>query len=120
LNLGQFSGISGAAHSDSWEFPVMLKYTIGHGMIAPILGAGVSARHINNFGSIPSYLLTGSTSANSVGFVAGAGFGFHAGPISIIPEVRYTRWQSGTLAQSIVDSFIPGRNAVQVLVGVTF
>jgi len=120
LNFGQLGGFSAAAHSDSWEFPVMLKFTAGHGMIAPVLGAGFTARHINNFGSIPSYVLTGSTNANSLGFVAGGGFSFHVGPASITPEVRYTRWQSGTLAQSIVDSFIPGRNAIQVLLGLTF
>jgi hypothetical protein len=120
LNLVQLGGFSAAAHSDSWEFPVMLKYTIGHGMIAPVVGAGFAARHINDFGSLPSYLLTGSTSANSLGFVAGGGFSFRAGPASITPEVRYTRWQSNSLAQSILDSFVPGRNAVQVLIGVTF
>ena len=54
------------AHSDSWEFPVMLKYAPGHGMIAPVVGAECNFRHINDFGNIPSYLFNGSTNATSV------------------------------------------------------
>lgn len=119
LNFGQFGGFAAGLRSDSWEFPVMLRYTAGRGMLAPVFGGGVSVRHINNFGSVPSYLF-GSTNANSVGFVAAAGFSWRAGRVSVTPEVRYTRWQSGSLAQSIVDSFVPGRNAAQVLIGVTF
>jgi len=120
LNFGQLGGFSASAHSDSWEFPVMLKYAPGRGMLAPVLGAGVSVRHINDFGSVPSYVFNASTNATSVGFVAGAGFQWRAGAVNITPEVRYTRWESGSLAQSIVDAFVPGRNALQVLVGITF
>ena len=119
LNLGQFGGFSGGTHSESWEFPVMAKFTAGRGMIAPVFGAGVSVRHINNFGSVPSYLF-GSTDANTVGWVAAGGFQFRAGPAYITPEFRYTRWQSSSFAQSIIDSFVPGRNAAQVLIGITF
>src|SRR3954453_16056829 len=71
LNFGQLGGYSASAHSDSWEFPVMLKYAPGRGMLAPVLGAGVSVRHINDFGSVPSYVFNASTNATSVGFVAG-------------------------------------------------
>jgi hypothetical protein len=120
LNLGQLSGFSAGVHSDSWEFPVMLKFTPGRGMLAPVFGAGVSVRHINNFGSIPSYIFNSTTDANSVGFVAGAGFQWRAGVVNITPEFRYTRWQSNSLAQSIIDAFVPGRNAAQVLIGITF
>jgi hypothetical protein len=120
LNFGQIGGFSAAAHSDSWEFPVMLKYTIGHGTIAPVLGGGISFRHINDFGSLPSYLFNGSTNSNSYGYVVGGGFQFRAGPVSITPEVRYTRWQSSSLVQQVIDAFVPGRNAAQVLIGVTF
>ena len=120
LSIGQFSGFSAGVHSDSWEFPVMLRFAPGRGMLAPVFGAGLSVRHINNFGSIPSYLFNSTTDANSVGFVAGAGFQWRTGSVNITPEVRYTRWQSNSLAQSIIDSFVPGRNAVQVLIGITF
>ena len=55
-----------------WEFPVMLKYS-GNGPISPVFGGGVSFQHISNFGSVPSYVFSGRTSADSVGFVGGAG-----------------------------------------------
>ena len=85
----------------------MLKYTAGHGMIAPVFGGGLTFRHINNFGSIPSYIFNRATEPNSVGFVVGGGFQFRAGVASITPEVRYTRWQSNSLAQSLINQFIP-------------
>lgn len=119
LNLTRIGGFTAGTHSDSWEFPVMLKFAPGRSKVAPVFGAGVSVRHINNFGSVPSYLF-GSTDANSVGWVVGGGLQFRAGAVHITPEVRYTRWQSSSLAQSIIDSFVPGRNAAQVLVGITF
>ena len=98
----------------------MLKYTAGHGIIAPVFGAGVSVRHINNFGIIPSYLFNATTDANAVGFVAGAGFQFNAGPAHITPEFRYTHWNGNSLTQTIANTFIPGQHAATVLVGITF
>jgi hypothetical protein len=121
LGLGQIAGISGFnTHADWWEFPAMVKFTVGRGPIAPVLGAGVSVRHINNFGSVPTFLLTGNTSANSVGFVAGGGLRCRLGAVSITPEVRYTRWDSGSITQSVVDAVTGGRNQAQILVGITF
>jgi hypothetical protein len=69
----------------------MLRFTPGAGPIAPSLAAGLSVQHINDFGSVPSYVLTGRTEGNSVGFVAAAGVQFRAGALRVTPEVRYTR-----------------------------
>lgn len=107
-------------HQDWWEFPVMAKWTAGRGAIAPVLGAGVSVRHIRDFGDVPSYLFSRSTESTSVGFVAGGGIRFQAGPVAITPEVRYTRWRSPNFTQSLIDTFVGGRNQAQVLVGFTF
>lgn len=121
LNIGQFNGVTlGAAHTDSWEFPVMLKFTPGRSVIAPVMGAGLTVRHINNFGDIPSYVLSGSTAANTVGFVAGGGVRFKVGPVSVTPELRYTRWGSATLAQSVINAITGNRNQAEFLVGFTF
>ena len=121
LSVGQFAGLNAlSTHADSWQFPMMLKFTAGSRAIAPVLGAGFSIRHFNNFGGLPSILLTGSTSANSVGFVAGGGLQFKAGPVAITPEVRYTRWSGSGLAESLLDTFSSNRNQAQVLVGFTF
>jgi len=120
LSLGQLSSFTASTHSDSWQFPVMLKFTGSNRVIAPVLGAGVSVRHINNFGDIPSYLFNATTSANSVGFVAGGGVRFKVGPVDITPEVRYTRWGGTSLAQSLLDLLPLNRNEASLLVGITF
>jgi hypothetical protein len=121
LNLGQFGGFTaGSTHSDSWQFPVMLKYTLGRQAIAPVLGAGVSVRHLNNFSDVPSYLFNGGTSANSVGFVAGGGVRLKLGPMNVTPEVRYTRW-GGNSFQQALSNFLPlSQNEASFLVGITF
>ena len=98
----------------------MAKFAVGNSSIAPVLGAGVSFRHINNFGDIPSSLLTLSTAGNSVGFVGGGGLRVRMGPVSITPEVRYTRWNGSSLTQSLVDTVLGSQNQLQVLIGVTF
>jgi hypothetical protein len=121
LSLGRLIGLSGiGTHADSWEFPVMLKFAVGNAAIAPVFGAGVTVRHVNSFGDVPSFLLASTTSANSVGFVAGGGVRFQAGPVSITPEVRYTLWNGGSFAQSLLDTITGSRNEATVLVGVTF
>ena len=119
LNFGQIGGFSAGTHADSWEFPAMLKFAFGNGAVAPVLGAGVTVRHINDFSGVPA-LITSSTSANSVGFVAAAGLRWQAGAVAITPEVRYTRWSNRTFTQSLLDAVLGSRDQAQVLVGVTF
>ncbi len=121
LKLGQFSGFNAfSTRSDSWQFPVMLKFTGGGQFIAPVVGAGVSVRHINNFGDVPSYLFNSSTEQNTVGFVAGGGLRIKVGPLNITPEVRYTRWGGSSFSQSLVNLLPLNRNEASVLVGITF
>jgi hypothetical protein len=123
LGLG-FGGLGGLVdqytRSEWWEFPVMLKYSGSNGPISPVVGGGVSVQHISNFGSVPSYVFSGRTSASSVGFVAGAGVQFRAGSLAVTPEFRYTRWTGSSWTQSLVDTVVGGQNQAQFLVGVTF
>lgn len=123
FNFGQFAGFSAAStHSDSWQFPVMLKFTPGHQVIAPVVGAGVTVRHLNNFGDVPSFLVGGAlgNSSNTVGFVGGAGVRFRVGPVDVTPEIRYTRWGGSSFSQSLLNLLPLNRNEASVLVGVTF
>jgi hypothetical protein len=121
LGLPQIGGFNLLnTHQDSWEIPVMAKFTVGHSAVAPVFGAGMSFRHINNFGNLSSYLLSGTTSQNSVGFVAGGGIRFKTGPLNITPELRYTRWNGSGLAQSLLNVISPNRNQAEVLIGITF
>jgi hypothetical protein len=107
-------------HADWWEFPVMAKFTPTRGVISPVLGAGVTVQHVNNFGNVPSYLFSGSSQSNTVGFVAGAGVAFRAGAVSVTPELRYTRWSDQSWTQAALNAITGARNQVQLLVGITF
>jgi hypothetical protein len=120
LNLGSFAGFNANTNSDSWQFPVMLKFTAGRQAIAPVLGAGAVVRHMNNFSQIPAFLLSGATAANTVGFVAGGGVRFRAGKVEITPEVRYTRWGGDSFSQSLLNFLPLSRNEASFLLGVTF
>ena len=120
LNLVDYGGFNAGANQDSWQFPVMLNYTFGHAAVAPVIGAGFSVRHLNNFGNVPSYVLNGSTSANSVGFVVGGGVRFKAGPVDITPELRYTHWASTNFTQDVVNTFLGTQNEASVTIGFTF
>src|SRR5204863_2987073 len=85
VNFSPVQLFNASVHSDSWQFPVMLKYRGGvDHVISPVLGAGITVRHVNDFGNVPSYLVNGlSTSANTVGFVAGGGVRFKMGPVDV-------------------------------------
>jgi hypothetical protein len=107
------------ANFDSWEFPVMFKYSPGR-IIIPVFGAGVTVRHVRDFGGVPGFLFGNSGSSNTVGFVAGAGLGFQVGPARITPEFRYTRWGGDTFLRSFSGLFPLSRNQGSFLVGVTF
>jgi hypothetical protein len=120
LGLGNINIGGLKTHSDWWEFPVMLKFAPGSGPIAPVVGAGVSVQHISNFGDVPSFLFTRSSTATSVGFVGGGGVQFRVGSLNVTPEVRYTRWNGSSWTQAALDTLLGGRNQLQFLVGVTF
>ncbi len=98
----------------------MAKFAPMQGPLSPVFGGGLTVQRVNNFGSLPSYLFTGSTESTAVGFVAGAGMRFTAGGVSVTPELRYTRWNNQSWAQSALNAITGGRNQTQLMVGVTF
>jgi hypothetical protein len=117
-NLPNIAGFS--THADWWEFPVMAKFSAGSGPIVPIGGAGVSVQRVSNFGDVPTFLLSRSTSPTSVGFVGGGGVQFRVGALHVTPEIRYTRWNGSSWRQAALDTLLGGRNQMQFLVGITF
>ena len=115
-----------SASASSWEFPVMLRFTAGREGISPFVNAGVSVRHISDFGNIGPFL-TNSSSNNTnvigqaaVGFALGGGLQFHAGFLHISPEIRYTHWGSNNIASAFQNVIHTNDNEGQILVGVTF
>jgi hypothetical protein len=122
-NSGSPSSVSVSANS--WEFPVLLRFTAGHGGIAPFVGAGVSVRHLSDFGNIGPFL-TNSANNNSVvdgpsvGFSLAGGLQFRAGPLHISPEIRYTHWGSNQISNAFNNVIRTNDNEGQILVGLTF
>ena len=80
----------------------------------------MTVRHVNDFGTIPSFVFNEATSPNTVGFVAGAGLRLKLGPVNITPELRYTRWGGNSFSQSLLSLLPLNRNEGSVLLGVTF
>jgi opacity protein-like surface antigen len=123
------SSTSGAARvsasASSWEFPVLLRFTAGHKFLAPFVGAGVSVRHLSDFGHVGPFL-TGSsssgavTSSSGVGFAVDGGIQFNLGPLHVSPEIRYTHWGSNEISSAFSSVIRTRGNEGQILVGVTF
>jgi hypothetical protein len=127
LTLSTTSASSGSisASASSWEFPVLLRYTIGREGIAPFVGAGVSVRHLSDFGNIGPFLTNSSSNTNVVGsaaagFALDGGLQFHAGFLHISPEIRYTHWGSNNISAAFQNVIRTNDNEGQILVGLTF
>jgi hypothetical protein len=69
--------------STTWEFPVLLKYTMGSTRWRPFVDGGVSFRSLER---------TGAPGPSRHGFTGGAGVAIELGRIQFTPELRYTRW----------------------------
>lgn len=128
LSTTSSSASSGSisASASSWEFPVLLRYTLGREGIAPFVGAGVSVRHLSDFGNIGPFLTNSSSNTNNVigsaavGFALGGGLQFHAGFLHISPEIRYTHWGSNNISAAFQNVIRTNDNEGQILVGLTF
>jgi opacity protein-like surface antigen len=128
LTLSTTSASSGSisASASSWEFPVLLRYTIGREGISPFVGAGVSVRHLSDFGNIGPFLTNSPSNSNSVigsaaaGFALDGGLQFHVGFLHLSPEIRYTHWGSNSIAAAFQNVIHTNDNEGQILVGLTF
>ena len=69
--------------STTWEFPVLLKYTMGGKRWRPFVDGGVSFRSLER---------TGAPGPSRHGFTGGAGVAIELGRIQLTPQLRYTRW----------------------------
>ena len=119
---------------NSWEFPLLLKYTLRFSVLHPFVEAGVAPRTIS--GGVASTgksdLFTASpippfgpsfpvSYSPSVGFVAGGGLQFDLGHLRLAPQVRYTRWATapvGGLFYSLFSTYSSNQNQFDLLVGI--
>ena len=107
----------------SWEFPLLLKYRFSKSGLAPFASAGSTLRHLGDLKGkgylVPSLLaLHDPTTFDfpsgkpvDVGITTGAGVRIHAGPVHLIPEIRYTHWTALNLQ--------PSYDRVEFLIGIT-
>jgi opacity protein-like surface antigen len=113
-----------SASASSWEFPVLLRFTAGRQGIAPFVGAGVSVRHLSDFGNIGPFLTNSSGNVvgtpTTVGFVIGGGLQFKLGFLHISPEIRYTHWGENHISAAFQNVIKTNDNEGQILVGLTF
>jgi hypothetical protein len=72
--------------STTWEFPLLLKYTMGANSWRPFVEGGVSFRSLER---------TGAPGPSRHGLTGGAGVAIEFGRIQLTPQLRYTRWAQG-------------------------
>jgi opacity protein-like surface antigen len=114
--------------ANSWEFPALLKWEILPGPVRPFIDAGASFRHISGIKQIRNTAGTvielnnavEFNKRNDIGFVAGFGVAFKAGPVRISPEFRYVRWGSENFRDPLTSLLRTNRNQGDFLLGFTF
>ncbi len=107
-----------------WQFPLLLRYRLLEGPIAPYITAGPSFQLVTNITESSITILTPATVVSHpppdrrviAGFAAGAGLGFSLGPLRISPEVRYTRWAAENFNFTESNHIGTNLNQVQLLV----
>jgi hypothetical protein len=129
--------ITGATHferdrANSWEFPMMLRKTLGHGIY---VGVGYAPRTIRGSGHVtattavsinpPAYTYhefdTRATWETTHGAVVSAGMEKRLGRIRLAPEVRYVYWNrpSVEIYGSRGFSIVSTQHQVGLLIGFT-
>ncbi|WP_321474268.1 outer membrane beta-barrel protein [uncultured Paludibaculum sp.] len=117
--------------SNTWEFPLLLKYRVFGGPLSPFLVAGPNFRYVSE-GERTSSVLSGdpNTGPNSVarelknsfapGFSIGGGVSLGAKSLKIEPQFRYTRWGWENFASNPTGFFKSNQNQVDFLLNVRF
>jgi hypothetical protein len=124
--------------SNSWEFPLLLKYKLPVKAIGPYLEVGYAHRVMSGFidasglmlrnqqdvtsGVIPFQAHSSVNWDSSNGFVAGGGLQFDLGPFHIAPGVRYTKWGNGGPFNDGVsrNEFESNRDQFDVILGLSW
>ena len=118
--------------SNSWEFPLLLKYKISTPLLRPFVDTGLSLHHVGGVKEATAFIVFPSAQFFSssysspllvhsfnTGFVIGGGGEIRAPLVHISPEIRYTRWGNENF-RSPDHNLTSSRNQVEFLVGLTF
>jgi hypothetical protein len=101
--------------SNSWEFPILVKYRLHGKAFRPYISGGYAIRAITGSGTVEGICcfsaspsaptaVTRTVTAYSTqynvshGAVVGGGLELKGGPFRISPELRYTRWNNSALS----------------------
>lgn len=115
--------------ASNWEFPLLLKYRFRFPVVRPYLDGGVAwdtlAGFKQTFSEIPlpvNTLLLPSAELQkntTMGIVLGGGVDIHAIFLHISPEIRFTRWNTAQIGDTM-GLLRSNLNQAEFLVGFTF
>ena len=121
--------INSKTTSGNWELPLLLKYRFHLPVVRPYVDAGVAWDTLTGIKQTASAFyppqITSVTSSppqlkqnGTVGFVAGGGVDIHATFLHISPEIRFTRWSSAQINDTL-GALHSNLTQVEFLVGFT-
>ena len=128
--------------TNSWEFPMILKYRLPVPLLHPFVGAGYAPRVVHGADVTSGYYLSGMTAnpPTSVytyfnnqrtstnypvthGVVVSGGVSLGAGHFRLTPEVRFVHWSAPFLNEYGGDGsfrFVSNQNEAYVLLGISW
>ena len=109
-----FNSCCPGLYATSWQFPLLLKKTLGVPFIKPLLEAGYAPRRIEATAYGGPF--------TSHGVVIGGGARLAIGRLQLEPVVRYTRWNNNPVLAVIPNGPSPylSANQVDLLLGVSW
>ena len=125
---GNFSAIV-RERTNSWEFPLILKYHLPVRLWHPFVGIGCAPRIVNGADvssgtpDLVDHFYNLRTPANypvTQGVVISGGVSLGAGHFRFTPEVRYTHWNTSYLntPNDLGFGFVSNQNEVSILLGI--
>lgn len=108
----------------SWQFPVLAKYRLLPGPLAPYISAGPSFLRITDISNIGQVLRSSNPpeleDRSNVGAAIAGGVQLRVGRLRITPEIRYTRWARENFRDNLFDLLRFNRNQADFLIGFIF
>jgi len=115
--------------TNSWEFPVILKYHLPIRLVHPFVGIGYAPQIVNGSdvssggGEYVSSFYNQRTTTDypvTQGVVVSGGVSLGVGHFRFTPEVRYTHWNAPYVEQGMIPlaGFVSNQNEVLVLLGI--
>ncbi|MGA2326284.1 MAG: hypothetical protein ABSH05_08340 [Bryobacteraceae bacterium] len=109
---GSSSSLLSKITASEWRIPLLLKYRLRSGLVAPYVAAGPALRRFTG--------VQNAEGSSSSGVAAAAGLEGKLTIIRLSGELRYMRWGSATFNSLVSGLARLNRNQVEALVGITF